>query len=356
MKTIRLLVLGAGGNVSQGIIKAVRNYDFGVKVSLTGACVEVDSAGLFMCDRCTLSPYARDSGFLPWLIDYCNREAIDMVLTGVEEVITAVSEGFARFQEGTRALFIASDPEKLRIGQDKYLTCRWLEEHGCNYPAYCLTEDKEGIERLVSQAGYPLIVKPRTGKGSKGVYRIGKPEELSVLLGHRDYILQEYVGSPECEYTVGCYADRQGRCRDVIVMRRTLNAGTTQTAEVVKDAAIEAEAAKICAAFAPKGPLNIQMRKRADGTPVCFEMNVRFSGTAPMRAHFGYQDVAALIKEYLLGEEIDDCFHISEGFACRYVNELYLTGSPIPKFSSGKATEDLSSYGFAIERMDGNNG
>lgn len=104
-------------------------------------------------------------------------------------------------------------------------------------------------------------------------------------------------------------------------MHRRLKNGTTIWAEVVENKEIKQEANKICQAYQPKGPLNIQMRLDKLGRPVCFEMNVRFSGTTAMRAHFGFEDVAAMIKEYILHESIDSCFHIQIGEAYRYDNE-----------------------------------
>jgi len=352
MQEIRILVLGAGGNVSQGIIKALRNADFsGRKVKITGACISADSVGLFFCDSAAVSPYAKEEAFLPWLVEICNREKIQMVLTGVEENIMAVTAGLERFREETKAVFIASDLEKLKIGQDKLLTCRWLKENGLHFPKYCSCEDIKEIEALVEKTGFPLIVKPRTGKGSRGVRKIENKEELSFYMGQADYVLQECIGDETKEYTAGCYVDKQGILKETIVMHRKLADGSTVLAEVVKEEAVQREAERICEAFAPRGPLNIQMRMNEKGEAVCFELNVRFSGTTPMRAHFGYRDVEAMVKEYLLEEPIEDCFQVKEGIACRYTNEFYVTGNPIGDLRDRKFLETLQPYRFETENL-----
>lgn len=54
MKKIKILLLGAGGNVSQGFLKAIHSYDFTkeqVEVEVVGACISPESLGLYMCDK-----------------------------------------------------------------------------------------------------------------------------------------------------------------------------------------------------------------------------------------------------------------------------------------------------------------
>lgn len=136
--------------------------------------------------------------------------------------------------------------------------------------------------------------------------------------------MEEFIGDDEHEYTIGCYAKRDGTFVEPVIMRRRLVNGSTAIAEIVKNEKIYKEAVKICKEFQPRGPLNIQMRTGKDGRPVCFELNIRFSGTTPMRAHFGFRDVEAMVREYVLGQDCSDLFDIKEGKAYRYINELYL--------------------------------
>lgn len=321
-EAVRVLVLGVGGNVSQGIIKALRGS--GLNITLIGACISSSSAGLYLCDAAYIAPYANAEGFVPWLTELCNKEHIDIVLTGVEENINAIMKHYDVFQAGTKAVFQAVPYHKLVIGQDKYLTCEWLREHGCNYPDYCLLSDKEAVEALVERVGFPLIAKPRSGKSSIGVVKVTTPEELQALADRENYVLQECVGTGGDEYTVGCYCDKNNRFRGAVIMHRRLVNGSTDFARIVENEAIVHEVEKICREFQPVGPLNVQLRLDKNNRPVCFELNVRFSGSTPMRAHFGYEDVKAMIKEYVLDEPIDDCFHIRKGEAYRYVNEIYM--------------------------------
>lgn len=339
---INVLVLGVGGNVSQGILKALRASD--LDLHIVGACIGPLSTGLYMCDEACISPYANDPKFIGWLTGVCNEKNIDIVLTGVEENIRAIAKDIDTFRAGTKAIFVSSSYEQLLVGQDKLATCRWLKENGCNYPDFCELTDKKGCEELAKRTGYPLIAKPCSGKSAQGIFFVRNDEELARFSGTEGYVLEECLGTDKDEYTVGCYCNKEGRLMDVIVMHRDLRHGTTMHAVVVENEAIRAEAERICKAYKPGGPMNIQMRVDKNGRAVCFEMNVRFSGTTAMRANFGYRDVEAMIREYVLGEEIEDCFNVRPGEAFRYDNEMYIFGDAVQRMKDEGRISDLSSY------------
>lgn len=346
---IKILVLGVGGNVSQGIMKALRNSD--LEYELIGACISTESLGLYMCDRAYIAPYANEENFIDWLIELCVKEAVDIVLTGVEENICAIEAERKKFEQGTKAVFIASEYEKLMIGQDKFLTCEWLKAHGCNYPQYCKLEDTQEVEKLVKAVGFPLVAKPRAGKSSNGVYLLQSSEELAKISDLEAYVLEECVGNPEQEYTVGCYCDKNGELCGTIVMHRKLMNGSTGWAEVVENDAIRHEAEKICKAFKPRGPLNIQLRLDEHGNPVCFELNVRFSGTTPMRAHFGFRDVEAMVREYVLKMPIHTCFDVKEGEVFRYTNEMYIDKGAAANLQKEGFDLDMGRNHMQIDKM-----
>ncbi|MCR5137818.1 MAG: ATP-grasp domain-containing protein [Oscillospiraceae bacterium] len=319
---INVLLLGVGGNVSQGILKALRHSS--LKTHVVGACISPYSSGLYLCDESLISPFADDDRFTSWVIDVCLHYHIDIILTGVEEIILSLAKNIGQIHAETGACFVSSSLEQLTIGQDKYLTCRWLKEHGCNYPDFCMMTDHQGVDRIIREHGFPLIVKPLHGKSAAGVSIVHSASELAPLIDSDCFVLQEIIGSEASEYTVGCYVAESGWMPEPIIMQRRLKHGTTVYAKVVNNTAVRKEAEKICSAFHPRGPLNIQMRQDVTGRAVCFELNVRFSGTTAMRANFGFCDVEALLREYILKQQNEDCFHIRLGEAFRYDNEFYL--------------------------------
>ena len=317
-----ILILGMGGNVSQGIFKALKGIS-DINLHIIGACISETSSGLYLCDEAFISPYAKDESFIPWYIDICHRNNITMSFTGVEENIEALLKGKDRITQSVETKFIYPDQETWNIGTDKYNTCEWLKKNECQYPDYALASDDSEITRLIERYGFPLLAKPRKGKSSVGVIKINSLRDLKEILGRSDYILQEYIGDDNSEYTVGCYFNKTGELSAHIIMHRYLNRGGTSIAEVVPDNEISREIMKIIECLHATGPLNFQFRKRKDGTPVCFEWNVRYSGTTAIRNHFGFRDVEAGLREYLFNEDISDCFQIRSGSVVRYEEEQY---------------------------------
>ena len=217
---LTVLVLGVGGNVSQGILKALALSPLSCKV--VGACVSPLSAGLYTADRAYVSPCADDPRFAEWLIATCQKEGVQAVLSGVEPVLAVLALHARNIQQACGAICIVSPPACLSIGDDKLATCQWLERHGLNFPRYAASEDRAAVERLLQSCGYPLFAKPRAGKRAQGLVEIRSPAELAYATALPNYVIQEYLGEPGSEYTAGCFSDRDGRVRGAIVMRREL--------------------------------------------------------------------------------------------------------------------------------------
>ena len=331
---LSVLVLGVGGNVGQGILKALALAS--VPCRVVGACVSPLSFGLYTADRALVSPLAADPSFLEWLIATCKEESIDAVLSGVEPVLDVLAEHADTIRRETGAVVVVSSRRCLDIGGDKLATCQWLQDKGLNYPRFADAEQPEAVEQLAADVGFPLLAKPRRGKGSHGVLLASTRDDLRYVARAGGYVVQENLGDPGQEYTAGCFCDRDGRVRGSIVMRRDLLEGTTVRAETGDFPEVRAEAERLAAALGPAGPCNIQMRLH-EGRAVCFEINVRFSGTTPVRARLGYNEVEAALRHFVLGEPAVDLPRITQGTMLRYWNEMYV---------SEEAKAQLTHHGF----------
>jgi carbamoyl-phosphate synthase large subunit len=318
---INILVLGVGGNVSQGILKALAISNLSCHV--VGACISSRSFGLYTVDKAYVSPTADDPKFLDWLIRVCRTEQIHAVLSGVEPVLAVLAQLESTVRSETGAICLVSPSECLAIGADKLLTCRWLQDRGFAFPRYAAAEDAASVNALVLECGYPLIAKPRHGKGAHGVFMVQSDEELHLVSQREAYVVQEHLGRPDQEYTAACFSDREAKVRGAIVLRRELLEGTTYRAEAGFFPSVRQEAVRIAEALRPVGPCNLQMRIHRD-IAVCFEINIRFSGTTSLRARFGFNDVEAALRHYVLGQPAADLPLVTRGIALRYWNEAYL--------------------------------
>ncbi len=320
-KTLGILVLGVGGNVSQGILKALALSPLRHRV--VGGCISPLAAGLYSVDRAYVTPLARDPAFLDWLTATCRDEGIEAILSGVEPVLTVLSQHADMIRRETGAIPIVSSPEHLEIGGDKLLTCEWLRDHGFNYPRHAPSGNRALAEKLAAECGFPLIAKPRSGRSGAGIIEIRNEQDLEQVVTRKHYVIQEFLGSMDEEYTAGCFCDRDGNVRGTLVMHRELQQGTTIRAIAGEFPEIRAEAFRIAEALRPTGPCNVQMRM-SHGRPVCFEINIRFSGTTPLRARMGFNEVHEALNHFVLGEPGADLPLITSGTVLRYWNEMYV--------------------------------
>jgi carbamoyl-phosphate synthase large subunit len=111
---------------------------------------------------------------------------------------------------------------------------------------------------------------------------------------------------------------------------------------------VEAEVLAISKVLKPSGPCNIQLRWHK-GRAVCFEINLRFSGTTPARAQLGFNAVEAGVRHFILGEPAVDLPHIHRGAVLRFWNEVYISPEALEKFIRNA---ELPNPAAAIERIE----
>jgi carbamoyl-phosphate synthase large subunit len=336
-----VLVLGAGGNVSQGIQKALGMAPTPWRV--VAACVSPEAAGLHVAERALISPLAADPGFLDWVVDTCRAEEAVAVLSGVEPVLDRLAAGRDRLLAETGAVAVVADPQTLAIGADKLRTATWLAGEGLAAPASAAADDAAALERLVQQAGFPLFAKPRFGRGGAGLLVLDDRAALARVCGRPDILVQELLGSADEEFTVGLVCSREGELAGSIAFRRHLEAGTTVVAQAGDFPEVRAAAETIAARLRPCGPLNVQLRLR-DGEPVAFELNIRFSGTTPMRARMGFHDVDAVVRHLALGEPMRPVAATRALTAVRYFNEIYLDDGALGELDAGRPVDGPSGF------------
>ncbi len=344
-RPLNVLVLAVGGNVSQGILKSLARSRRAWRV--IGADISPHQVGLFAVDRSFVSPWANSPEFLPWLLEVCRCESVDAILSGAEAVLTVLAHHRDAIERDTGAVCLVSDVETMEIGDDKLKTCQWLEARGLPHPAFARADAPEDARRLVEGAGFPLVAKPRRGGGSRGLFLVENEDDLAYACRKADYLLQAHVGTEEGEYTVGCFMGRDGTLAPSCCMRRELLAGTTYRAFIGAHDEVRRVAEAIVSALRPRGPCNVQLRMTDDG-PVCFEINPRFSGSAPIRAHFGYNEAEAALEHFVRGLPVQLPL-VTDGIGLRYWNELYPDPVAVEALEARGALLEASEHDHAIE-------
>jgi carbamoyl-phosphate synthase large subunit len=299
---IKVVVTGAGALLGQGILRALKRSS--LRIHTTAVDANPLSAGLYWADESYLVPMAT----APEYVDAIRRllckvrPTVLLVGTDVELAPLAVERPSLERDFGTKIL--VSSPRVVGIADNKYETAQFLREHGFASPASVLGTDAEGIAEMIANYGFPLIVKPCVGARSYGVIKVRNPQDLeSALRRTHNGVVQECIGKDDEEYTASglCF---DGRCDAAIVMRRDLRDGNTYRAFTVMDAKLAAGVRAWCVALQPFGPANFQFRIDRAGVAKVFEINARFSGTTPLRARAGFNEVEMCVRKVLWNEPI----------------------------------------------------
>lgn len=316
---VRVLVLGVGGNVSIGILKAIKNSD--VNAFVVGACVQKYAAGFALCDESLLCPYANHESFLPWLKKVVEDNNINIVLSGVEEINnTLATSGILN----DKCQLLVPEKHNLDTFSDKLTTVNWLEDNNIGHPQTLDLGKNYSFSQVESSLALPFIVKPKIGKGSANLFIIENEEQY---LGIKDislYVAQQLIGDAESEYTCGVYKSKFDYT-EIIVMRRLLRNGSTIMAEVVDNKEIYDYCKQIADACDTTVPFNIQLRLcNKTKKPFCFEVNMRLSGTTAIRHGFGFKDCQVWIKETVQNKNYRSDFNVKPAIAIRYEAEVFL--------------------------------
>jgi len=201
---------------------------------------------------------------------------------------------------------------------------------------------------VANHLGLPVVVKPNQGGSGLGVSLVKDADELRLfgewmLRIYSEFIVQQYVGNAECEYTVGVLCDMDGNLINSIAVRKNIlsalscrmkiksrfrdellviSNGITQGA-IGRYGDVTAQCEEIALALGTRSAINIQLRF-VDGKANVFEINPRYSGTSSFRAMVGYNEPDILIRKHLLGETIEPHFPYREGVILRGLDEVFI--------------------------------
>ncbi|MBI2936431.1 MAG: ATP-grasp domain-containing protein [Chloroflexi bacterium] len=320
--TLTVLVTATGAGVGQGIIKALRLSNLPSRI--VAADINPGAAGLYRADVGILLPHGSSPRYIDEVILQCRKHQVGAVLVGSDAELPAIAEGKPRIESETRAKVIVSSPRVTTIGCDKWATSQFFREKHFRHPRTFIGSGPQSEHLFQGQLPFPLIIKPRFGSGSRGVYLVQDSEELRVLMRRvKEPLVQEYLGGDDQEYTCGVMMTTEGEIPGIVTMRREIVNGNTYRAWVDDYPEVREEVRRIAEALRPLGPCNIQLRKTDNGV-IAFEINPRFSGTTAIKARFGFNEPEMALRSIVLGETLPNP-RLSSGVAFRYWNEVYTT-------------------------------
>ena len=289
----RVLVTGAGGPAALAVMESLRRAGD----TVLAADMDPRAAGLWLVapEERVLLPAGADPRFAAALQRACQELSADVLVPTVDSELLPVARERARFAAlGTTVVLAGEDA--LRTCLDKAL----LAERMRGVIPVPRTVVLDAAFQPADPAwDWPLVVKPRSGSGSRDVAVLAGPEDLATLPRDGSFLVQELL--PGQEYSVDVVTDAAGAVLAAVPRRRIkVDSGIAVTAVTLHDPELEAMATRVVEALGVVGVANVQLRRRADGSPALLEVNPRFPGSMPLTVAAGV-DAPRLAVDAALG-------------------------------------------------------
>jgi len=307
--TIRVAVTGVGGECGQAILKALLVSKLPVEVypvdiTPLAAGLHTGMGGMVLpCPEQSLEMWRK----------WCINMRINAVIPGSDHDITPLAAVREEWQKDWQIKLLVNPLFAVEVSNDKWLTAKELRACDVDVP---LTLDSADVAAFLADFPHDsfmarkMVIKPRFGMASRGVQVIDPNDgDAAGFYWKRteNPILQEYVNGDE--FTCGLFFDAQSCLRACFVMRRWLKNGSTHVAE----AGDFPDVVQFCHEFAEKtrekfkwqGAVNVQLRQHPAHGCVVFEINARCSGSTAIRAAFGYNEPEMLIRQFVMGEQVE---------------------------------------------------
>ena len=169
---------------------------------------------------------------------------------------------------------------------------------------------------------FPVIAKPRFGKGSRDIIKINNEADLRYVVSNFvNTIFQEFL--PGVEYTVDVLSDMNKKpILAVPRIRLQTKAGISTKGRIVRDADLEISCRNIAQDAGIRGPCCIQMKESSEEQLQLVEINSRLGGGTIFSTLAG-ANFPAMILDMLRGVEIK-APKISEITVVRYYEEIVI--------------------------------
>lgn len=242
--------------------------------------VGTDVRGLALpIERFRLVPNALEPSYPPALLALLAEERAALLVPTVSEELPLVA-GLRPSVLAAGCALAMGGPGGVEIAGDKLRTAEALAARGISVPRTRPADAPR--ETLAARLGLPLLVKPRFGRGGRGVSILRTAAEVAALAPAAEVVFQEFA--PGEEFDVNLFLEGSGAVTAAVVLRKTaLRDGLTGNAagvERVGHRAVRDEAVRAARALELAGPLDVDVRLRRDGTPVVLEINARLGANA----------------------------------------------------------------------------
>lgn len=294
---MKILFTSVGRRVEliQGFHQAAEKLN--IDLEIWGADFSTEAPALYFCDKRVQCCGIREAGYIPFLLELCEKEKIQVLIPTIDTDLLILAENKGNFEAvGTKVL--VSAPDKVALCRDKRKTGAFFEQ--CGLCAPIAVDDYK-----LYSGNYPAFIKPLDGSSSIDAYKVKNLEELEYYSEKiKNYIVQPFVQGKE--YTIDIFCDYEGNPIYITPRERiAVRSGEVLQTRIEQNEEMIREMQQLVAMYRPCGQITVQLiRDMVEKKNYYIEINPRFGGGAPLSMKAGADSAMALLQ-ILKGKKLE---------------------------------------------------
>jgi hypothetical protein len=320
--TIHLLLISAGSLVGQNLIQAIGPRRSLFHLEATNS----EPAEPSLADFDTVHivpPTSSDTTGLDRLVEErLGQGSCRLVIPCRDEEVLWLARHRDAFPGHGDRLLVGS-AAAAEIFLDKQLSWAFSREHDLPFLPTADLHDEAQLGHFLREFPFPLIVKPRKGFASRGVWILTHPDQLAAHRHRSDAIVQPYCGDAEkaasflsdaqkrglplfhsfeeTKHSIQTFITPSGELAGTFVTLHRMEQGVSR--EVMPSSCRMAHdlgqrVGQVFAAAGWRGPLNIQCHREGLEDYRIYEYNGRFTGATAARALLGFDELSLALASF----------------------------------------------------------
>lgn len=272
------------------------------------------------------NPHKHPDKFVDYLLGVVKEDGYQAIFPVTDSTVIPIAKYKQEFCKYT--LVPPPDYEILMKAVDKAETIKVAQENGIPCPKTYLIDNIKEVETVKDELQFPVIIKPRSSFGSRGLTLCQSVEELSlrypkVVAAYGSCIIQEYIPHGGEELGVYALVNFDSELRAVTVHKRLrsypVSGGPSTLRETVSRSELVETALCLLKALQWAGVAMVEFKvDPRDNQPKLMEVNPRWWGSLQLSILSGVNFPYLLYKLITEGD-VEPVLNYKVGVRCRWL-------------------------------------
>ena len=299
-----ILTIGWDSNICLGVVYCLHKSGFNVYLLTHNP----NNAGIHSRYVSKVFRYSAENELSAAVLEIIKKEKIDLVMPYDEIETRTIKENQYQFIPYT-ASACATNPASFNIGINKSALAKFLHENQLPCPPTAHPTDVEKIKQIITDFGFPLLIKKTRSSAGRGIKKIHSREELSNFFSindSNDYLIQPFLIGSDVTCNVIC---KEGKVICHTLQESPIKRGeeynSNDTLVFREDNQVLTMVSQMMKALHWHGVACVDLRRDVNtGKPYILEINGRFWGSVlPSFLKAGI-NFPAILANLSLGETV----------------------------------------------------